>query len=272
MPRERSRTSRRIVALTGTHDEPEKRDLGMKEFQFRADRLWSVPVLTVSNENCREINRGLARAIEGKESEIISKGKATPVAGLEEGLTTHWMEYNVLNWDIPEAKELARMVLAGARQFISLVGDPDDPDYEIQGISCWANILRPGQSLTIHHHDPGFVSAHYCVASGVDPDGPSPVSESGCTQYYRPGFIERSMGGAQAGIASIWDDDWKLSERPVEGRLFFFPSFVRHEVRPNLERFNRITIAMDIYIKKQPSSQLIYFAPPRWFVPPSGAR
>jgi len=235
--------------------------------EFSPKHLWAVPTLTVTHADHRELNSRLARIIEQKEREVVSSGKATPVAGLAGGLTAHWMAYNVLNWDGPAIETLKSIVLRGARQFISMIADPDDPDYQIVGISCWANILRPGQSLEIHHHDPGFLSAHYCVASGVDPDTQLALPDSGRTDYYRPGFIERSMGGAQAGVASPWDDDWRLTSPPKEGKLFFFPSFIRHEVRPNLGKKDRISIAMDFYIRKQPSSRLIYFSKPRWFVP-----
>ncbi|HEX2271659.1 MAG TPA: putative 2OG-Fe(II) oxygenase [Pyrinomonadaceae bacterium] len=229
-------------------------------------QIWPTPVLAIYYD-VDDLNRGLARIITEMEQRITSTGTATAVAGLEEGLTTHWMEYNVLNWDYPECRTLRQMVLDGARSYFELMGDPDEPRFRICGISCWANILRFGQSLAIHHHDPGFASAHYCVQSGREKGAEPAVSDSGQTRYFRPGFVERSMGGDQAGPTSPWDNDWLLSENPTEGRLFFFPSYVRHEVRPNLESAPRITIAMDFYIAGQASSKMLHFVPPRWFVP-----
>lgn len=235
--------------------------------QLEPRQLWPTPALSVHHDESDELNRGLARIITEMEQKVISKGKPTEVAGLEEGLTTHWMEYNVLNWDFPECRTLRDMVLDGVRSYFALLGSPDDPRFRICGISCWANILRYGQSLSIHHHDPGFVSAHYCVQSGRAKDKWSNAKESGYTRYFRPGFVERSMGGEQAGPTSPWDSDWLLSQPPTEGLLFFFPSYVRHEVRPNLEDRPRLSIAMDFYIEGQTSSKLLHFAPPRWFVP-----
>jgi hypothetical protein len=237
------------------------------ERRFEAKLMWPTPVLSVLHDGAESLNAGLARAVLEQELSITSGGKGTPVAGLESGLTTHWMRYNVLAWDYPECSKFRELVLAGFRRYLETFTDPDDPGHRIRGISCWANVLRPGESLAIHHHDPGFVSAHYCVQSGVDDQEPATIKDSGQTQYYRPGFIDRSMGGAQQAGASVWDEDWKFSEKPTPGRLFFFPSYVRHEVRPNAERHPRITIAMDFYVDKQPTSKLIYFAPPRWYVP-----
>lgn len=235
-------------------------------------QIWPIPVLAIYHDDADELNRGLARIITEMEQRVTGNGTPTTVAGLEEGLTTHWMEYNVLLWDFPECRQLRNMVLEGARSYFEQIGDPDDPRYRIAGISCWANILRYGQSLTIHHHDPGFLSAHYCVQSGR-PQGAAPkVKDSGHTRYFRPGFVERSMGGEQAGPTSPWDSDWVISETPTEGRLFFFPSYVRHEVRPNLEDQPRISIAMDFYVEGQASSKLLHFAPPRWYVPDGGPR
>jgi Putative 2OG-Fe(II) oxygenase len=239
----------------------------MTSRRLEPEHVWPTPVLSIYHDDADDLNRGLARIITEMEQQVIATGMPTAVAGLEEGLTTHWMEYNVLNWDFPECSMLRDMVLNGVRSYFELLGNPDEPRFRICGISCWANILRYGQSLSIHHHDPGFVSAHYCVQSGREKGTSPTVKDSGQTRYFRPGFVERSMGGDQAGPTSPWDGDWVLSETPTEGRLFFFPSYVRHEVRPNLENQPRISIAMDFYVAGQASSKLLHFAPPRWFVP-----
>lgn len=55
------------------------------------------------------------------------------------------------------------------------------------------------------------------------------------------------------------------NHRSTEEKLFLFPSYVRHEVRPNFGERDRISIAMDVFVKRQDA--LIYFGPPRWYVP-----
>jgi hypothetical protein len=231
--------------------------------------LWSTPTLTIEHKNARDLNEGLALIILEKEMDILSNGKPTKVAGVKEGLTAHWLEYNVLNWQFPEISEFRQIVLGGLREFFKLIGNPDDPELQVSGISCWANVLRFNEGLEVHHHDPAFVSAHYIVRCGSEENEVGAVSQDnksgGETVYFRPGFMDRSHGGEAARFASPWDSDWRLSVKPTEGRLFFFPSYVRHEVRPYLGQRERISIAMDIFVRKQ--KPLIYFSPPRWFVP-----
>jgi hypothetical protein len=238
----------------------------MIEGNVKSNILWPTPTLLVEHKNIEDFNKNLAKIILSKEREIL-KGKPTEVAGIKAGITAHWLEFNVLNWDFPEISELRRMVLNGAREFIKLIGDPDDPAYKILGISCWANILRYGEGLDIHHHDPGFVSAHYQVQSGLDRTKNATELNpwGGQTVYFRPGFLDRSQGGEANGSTSPWDSDWRIVNEPVEGKLLFFPSYIRHEVRPYLGESERISIAMDFYVKKQ--NPLIYFGSPRWFVP-----
>jgi uncharacterized protein (TIGR02466 family) len=238
----------------------------MIEQIFKPQSWWPTQLLEVQHQNAEDLNAGLAQIILEKEREITHKGMPTPVAGLDRGLTTHWLEYNVLNWDYPACRQLRDLVLSGAREYFRMIGgDPDDPGFKIMGISCWANVLRYGESLQIHHHDPGFISAHYNVQSGNDEESVRQHPDSGNTIYYRPGFIDRSHGGRQAGPTSPWDSEWQVSHAPAEGRLIFFPSYVRHEVRPYVGKSERITIAMDVYIAKQEA--MIYFGGPRWYVP-----
>jgi hypothetical protein len=114
--------------------------------------LWPTPALAIDHKNIDELNEGLARIVLEKEREIIAKGSPKSVAGLKEGLTAHWLEYNVLNWKYPEVEEFRRLVLNEIREFFKLIGDPDDPGLKISGISCWANVLRYKQTLEVHHH------------------------------------------------------------------------------------------------------------------------
>jgi putative 2-oxoglutarate-Fe(II)-dependent oxygenase superfamily protein len=240
----------------------------MIEKAIKSELRWATPILTVEHSHAHHLNRRLAEIILEKESQITASGKPTEIAGVKDGLTAHWLEYNVLNWDDPAITEFRQMVLSGLQEFFRLIGDPDEPGLKISGISCWANVLRYGKAIEVHHHDPGFVSGHYMVQSGRDPnqegETAQPESVGGETVYYRPGFMDRSHGGESAALSSFWDSDWRISSEPEEGRLVFFPSYVRHEVRPNLGRRERISIAMDIYVEKQ--NALIYFGNPRWFV------
>ena len=225
--------------------------------------LWPTPIVTVFLEGSEQLNARLANIILEQEQKIVGKGKSTEVAGIKDGLSAYWLNFNVLNWDYPEIAEFRRIVLEGVREWLKMVDGLGQEDRQLAGISCWANVLRYGERLTIHHHDPAFVSAHYTVQSGSD--GNSLAGDSGYTVYYRPGFMDRSHGGEAFMAPSPWDDDWRIEKRPVEGRLLLFPSFIRHEVRPYLGQSQRISIAMDIFLKRQKLP--IFFGGPRWFVP-----
>ena len=225
---------------------------------------WTTPVLMLDNLDSEDFNAGLRRIILAKEDELVRSGSGEPVAGLEDGLTTRWRDYNVLNWEYPECRILRRIVMNGARDFIALVGNPDDPGLAILGIASWGNVLRHGQSLHIHHHDQAFMNAHYIVDSGHGPQE-SQGGDSGHTVYYRPGFIERSHGERRGETRNPWDEGWRVSTPARPGALTFFPSYVRHEVRPHLGPMERISIAFDFYVRKQ--DPLIHFSGPMWFIP-----
>jgi len=235
------------------------------QIHTESGNLWPTPTLTLVLEDSQHFNSQLAQVVQREEKKILGKSKPTEVAGIKEGLSAYWLNFNVLNWEYPEIVEFRNIVLRGVRQWISLVGDPSAPGMQISGISCWANVLRHGESLTVHHHDPAFVSAHYTVQSGCNGEVKPKSSDSGHTIYFRPGFLDRSHGGDAFLTPSPWDDDWRIDKPPVEGRLFFFPSFVRHEVRPYFGATQRISIAMDVFLKCQ--TLPIYFGGPRWFVP-----
>jgi hypothetical protein len=236
----------------------------------QAQNLWPTPLVTVHVEDHERLNAGLARIVYAKEKEILAQSKPTAVAGVTQGLTASWLDYNVLKWDYPEIAELRELVLFGIAEFIRLAGgDPADPGYKIKGLSVWANIVRYRDALEVHHHDPAFCSIHYHVTSGHEADAltASPVGrqDSGHTVYFRPGFIERSHGGKQAGPTSPWDQDWRISVPATPGKLTVFPSYLRHEVRPHFGERDRISIAGDCYVAKQEA--LIYFGGKRWYVP-----
>jgi hypothetical protein len=226
--------------------------------------LWPTPTVTARVADADALNTALARIILAEEAIILSRAKPTAVAGITEGLTAQWLNYNVLNWPYPEIAMFREIVLTGLRQWLDVAGAGSIR--EVAGISCWANVLRYSERLTIHHHDPALVSAHYTVQSGFEHRAAAVPADSGCTVYFRPGFIDRSHGGDAALASSPWDDDWRIEKPAQPGRLFFFPSFVRHEVRPYLGDTQRISIALDVFLKRQRLP--INFRGPRWFTPP----
>ncbi len=226
--------------------------------------MWPIQTVTLTIQDPGPFNRRLAEIILEEEQKTIETMKPTEVAGIKEGLTAYWLKFNVLNWRYPEIDVFREITLSGIRQWLNANGDTLGGDLRIAGISCWANVLRYGEHLSIHHHDPAFLSGHYQVQSGLS-DDPQVPNDSAATIYYRPGFMDRSMGGKASMSPSPWDDGWQIQSPPEEGRFFFFPSFVRHEVRTYLGKTHRISIALDVFMKSQ--NLQIYFGGPRWFVP-----
>lgn len=218
--------------------------------------LWTVPLRVVRFKADAAMNRRLAEIVLQREEDIRS-GTPTDVAGLSEGVTTHWQEYNVLNWPDQACREFREFLVGELQDFLSGLSAERGTPLTIAGIACWANILRPGQSLHIHHHDPAFLLGNYCIQTGYD-DDTEPQHEAGYTIYYRPGFIERSQEG-------LWDSQWRHAIRPVEGQLVICPGFIRHEVRPFLGITERISLGIDCYLEEQ--NALIYFGGERWYVP-----
>jgi hypothetical protein len=230
----------------------------------QAKVLWPTTTLSVEIKDSEEFNRNLARLVLDHERRVREKIKTTPVANISPDAFVS----NVLKWDFPEIREFRQVVLSSVREFFSIVGDPDDPGLKISGINCWANVMRFGEGLPVHHHDPAFVSGHYQVQSGANRDGTDApgMGDSGHTVYFRPGFIDRSHGiDASVTASNLWDEDWRIGVPSEEGKLFLFPSYVRHEVRPYLGPTQRISIGVDVFIKKQRS--LINFGAKRWYVP-----
>jgi hypothetical protein len=232
--------------------------------RFSPTVWWPTPVLAVENVDSDAFNRSLADIIRQAERRFATEARPAPVAGLDDGLTIHWKDYNVLKLPHPECEQLKGMFLDALRAYFKQFCDPDHPDYKILGIASWANVLRHGDGMHIHHHDQAFVNAHYYVQAGDIPS-PSPHAEHGHTVYYRPGFFERSHGERLGGVMNPWDVDWRVSLAPRVGHFMFFPGYVRHEVRPYLGNGERISVAFDVYVAKQ--EPLSYFGGPEWLVP-----
>jgi hypothetical protein len=234
----------------------------MLETIKRPEVLWPTTTLSVEVQNYRQLNPRLAEIVLENERLIRAALKTTPIAEMRPDAFVS----NVLKWDYPEIREFRQMVLHSIREYMTLVGDPDEPGMKISGINCWANVMRFGEGLPVHHHDPAFVSGHYQVRSGGNAEAVKGMGDSGNTVYFRPGFMDRCHGVDAAVTASnLWDEDWRVSVPAEEGRLFLFPSYVRHEVRPYMGPTERISIGVDVFVKKQRS--LINFRSKRWYVP-----
>src|SRR2546426_3288033 len=115
------------------------------EIRAEPGQLWPTPTFTMRIADAETFNARLARIILEEEKKILATAKPTPVAGIDDGLTAHWLNFNVLNWEYPEIRELRRIVLAGLQQYWPLLPHVGGTEMDIAGISCWANVLRYGE-------------------------------------------------------------------------------------------------------------------------------
>jgi len=110
-------------------------------------------------------------------------------------------------------------------------------DAEMTGVHAWANVLRHGEGEPLHHHEPTLLTGVYHVS-----DNESDAE----TVLYRPGFLDRGGASAIGAMDSVWNRGAQFWRRPQAGTLVVFPSYLRHEVRPNLGRTPRISIPFDV--------------------------
>jgi hypothetical protein len=193
-----------------------------------------------------QFNSALAAAVLAREADILAATPPTPVAGLADGLTTHWQEYNLLTWPDRACAVLRDAVLAGCAAWMernaAVTGD-----HELIAISCWANALRGDERLTAHSHAPAFLLGNYLIDNGG--------GDGGATLYF-------DEAGGHERLA------------PEAGRLVICPGAVRHAVERHEGPRPRLSAAFDAFVRRQ--NPLLYldvpdamapFTGPRWFTP-----
>ena len=109
----------------------------------------------------------------------------------EEGANKNWLtsklwQYNLLDWDYPEIKQLKEFI---REQYVSLmreIGREPEKTY----IQCWANILNdPKRCIVPHHHADGH-------AVGNAPQSYSYLSGNICVETYNTHTYFRKIGRA----------------------------------------------------------------------------
>ncbi|MFN2588101.1 MAG: putative 2OG-Fe(II) oxygenase [Actinomycetota bacterium] len=226
--------------------------------ETEVDDLWigSTPAVVLRVATPPGFNDRLAAIVLAREREVLDASVPTPIAGLQEGMTTHWQSYNVLNWPEPEPLALRGVILRGISEFVTRHCPDDDDGHQIVGISCWANVLRSGEGLSEHTHAPSYLLGNYLVRA---PAGDPAKDAGGATRYRSP----------DPGLAA------EVVVAPREGQLIVCRGDVPHEVVPHTTAGERISIAFDCIVKKQ--NALLYlgdpralepYRGPRWYAPP----
>jgi len=115
-------------------------------------------------------------------------------------------------------------------------------------IYSWFNINGPKCYNQIHTHNDGrvYLSGVYYVTVPKDP--------CGTIAFHDP----RGKAVAAAPDMQYFEDKTILQIIPEENILYYFPSWLEHEVTCNLSNENRISISFNLIRKKQIEENLEY--------------
>ena len=130
-------------------------------------------------------------------------------------LTSRSNSYNLLKWSGTENLKIA--IKENLYTFLKGLNLPIDSSYYVQ---CWANVLRTGEFIKLHHHWHSpytFLGGHVCVSS----------CETN-TIYVNPYTYE------------------EYQSNNTQGKLTLFPNWLPHKTTTNLSNDERVTIAFDI--------------------------
>ena len=192
-----------------------KRNYFAPEYEYK---LWQADI---KNDGLVEEMR---KVILSKEKDIICKHPNTVNDGGTglgaNSLTAKFSVFNIFTWTEPCFIEFQNWVKKEYLEFLKTLNVQTSDTY----ITCWANVLRAGQSIQAHWHSSNpdsYLSAHFTVCS-----------QNTKTEYQNP----------------FNKDKW-LSINNIAGELTFFPSFLVHRTTTYLGDTERITIAMDISTK-----------------------
>lgn len=164
---------------------------------------------------------GLRDIILAKEKSIIAEFadvNGAKDSGLgKDSLTSKFRKFNIFKWTEPVVVDFQNFVRAEYSKFIAELDAPTEDVY----ISCWANVLREGQSIAAHRHSwdqNTYLGGHFAVACS-----------NTSTVYQNP---------------SDFEDIWEFKNEP--GKLTFFPAHIVHWTSTHTGSDERITIAFDI--------------------------
>lgn len=182
-----------------------------------------LPILVVEDfmdaSSCKKIAAELCR----NEDRLLRDHDKLPVAGLTDGLTTRWLGYNVLLWDLPEIRNLRRKI---ERIYLSYL-KKSDLDRFPNEIQCWGNILRQGESLKPH-----------------------------CHNYLERPALSMTLALTTAATHTVYQFPFPLRDRKnlvdqlavktVAGTLILVPGWVNHFTTPHSGKSKRVTLGIDI--------------------------
>lgn len=177
-----------------------------------------------------------------KEKEVLHEfpGSSDGNTGLGlRSMTSRFKDYNAMEWDHPEIKNLKKQISKFHRQFIKEAVGIAFKAPRVR-IRCWCNVMRKGERIKKHSHaihPHTYLGGHFTVA----------CSET-ATIYVNPWdhtnenmLIQRvEQGENENNGISVYP------AKNVVGKLTLFPNFIPHFTTKHPTDEERITMAFDL--------------------------
>ena len=126
----------------------------------------------------------------------------------------------------------------------------DYADFQITG--CWANLNPPRSEHRPHIHPNNYLSGVYYAQVPDKTDG---------LVFHEPRAQALVMQPKVKKVTDPTNSEYKIDVR--QGRLFVFPSWLRHSVQKTSASGERVSVSFNIML----SSFAEEFSPPRWSKP-----
>lgn len=197
-------------------------------------RLFATPVVSFDLPDSQALNTALRAAIDERQ-------KAHP--GEQHSNLGGWQS----SWDMESwGGAPAIKLLAWARNLANRVttdraGKPVALTWRA---NMWANVNRTGHANEFHSHPGAFWSVVYYVDDGGIADNPSLGGELEFMDPRGPGpaMYAPQLAYGAAGLSAGANE----TVRPKTGRMFMFPSWLLHQVRPYGGQAVRVSIAINL--------------------------
>jgi uncharacterized protein (TIGR02466 family) len=200
--------------------------------------VFGTPMAARTVPNFQALNSGLERTILSRAQSTMSN-KVSNVGGWQS-------KTDFLDWPEPEIAQFRTEIDRGVQMISAmptlLEGRPPDPrkrvEYEAYG---WANVNQSGHYNTLHVHAEADWSVVYYVSPGV------PVPDT--MMNGRIEFRDPRPGAAFVRTPGFINGQPMLL-KPQAGLMIVFPSWLEHWVHPFFGEGNRVSIAVNVMIKK----------------------
>jgi uncharacterized protein (TIGR02466 family) len=156
--------------------------------------------------------------------------------GVQNTNTLGWQSRNVLQ-DMEEFRPATERILAVARQIARSQQLKENCRYDLQ---AWVNLSPPGASNAVHFHPNSHLSGVYYIQT-----------PEGCGEIYfkdprTPGLMFRPPVAVETAYTAT-----EVALGAEAGRMYVFPSWLEHGVRPNRSESDRIGISFNVRISEQ---------------------